>query len=745
MGVLKNGFIIRMSEMIKKAITISILIIFYFIFYVNDLYSQPPPIPCIILAIAGPNGGISPSGKVQLLPGSSQTFIIKPDKGYHIKQLEVDKKIVEPTYSYTFENVESGSIHIINVTFEINKYKITPKYTGKGSIIPAENILVTHGESQKFEIIPAEHYHIYDVLVNKKSIGPVSEYIFESVESDNEIHAIFEIDSYNITIKGSDYGVILPEFDSYSGQYISPPADEYTNLKVNYDESLKLVIIPKTGYHISEVIIDGKSMGKITEYIFSNVKSDHTISVRFSINRYSIKANPGENGTIIPTGEISVPHGSDQKFTIIPNKNFRIADVVVDGISVGAKEEFIFKNVTTEHTISAIFEQNVHFINASTEKFGSISPSGRVQVKHSADQTFKITPNTGYHINDVIVDGKSIGAVPEYTFKKVTSDHTISAVFSINTYTIKTMTDENGSIKPSGNVSVKHGSSQEFTFLPNEGYQVANIVVDGKSMENMMSYTFSNVTSDHSISVTFKPNSYVIIARAEKNGTITPSGAVEVIFGSSQTFTIKADAGYRISDVIVDGISQGALNTYTFSNVKSIHTISVKFAEGCLLGDVNGDGKIGSDDAIIALQIAVGAINPTPQQLCSADMNNDGKVNSNDVIMIIRKSAGLSAPAKLPQYSELMQNFPNPFNPETWIPYQIDEPAKVIIRIYNNTGKLIRELDLGYKLPGIYKTRSESAYWDGKDEFGEYSASGVYYYSIQADRFHATKKMVIMK
>lgn len=731
--------------MIKKAIKISVIIIFCSILNAADLHAQPPAIPCLILAIAGPNGEISPSGKVQLLPGTSQTFIIKPNEGYHIKQLEVDKKVIEPMYSYTFENVESGSIHIINVTFEINTYTITTKYTGKGSIIPAESRLITHGESQKFEIIPAEHYHIYDVLINGKSVGPVPEYIIESVESDTTIHAIFEIDNYNIFIKGSNYGVILPETALSSGQYISPPPDEFEHLKVSYDGSVKLVIIPKTGYHVGEVVIDGKSMGKITEYTFSNVKSDHTISARFNINRYSIKAKAEKNGIITPSGEIFVPHGSDQKFIIIPNKNFRIANVIVDDVSVGAIEEFTFKNVTTDHTLLAVFEQNVHSIKASCGKFGNINPSGEIYVKHEADQTFKINPNIGYHVDDVIVDGKSIGAVSEYTFKKVVSDHTISAIFAINTYTIKTSTDGNGNIKPSGNVSVKHGSSQEFTFLPDEGYQVADITVDGKIMGNIVNYTFSNVTSDHSISATFKPNSYIIIARTEKHGIITPSGVIEVAYGSSQTFTIKADAGYRVSDVIVDGVSHGTLDTYTFSNVKSIHTISVKIIEGFLLGDVNGDGRIRSDDAIIALQMVVGLMNPTPQQLCAADMDNDGRVTSSDVIMIIRKSAELLAPANFPERFELMQNFPNPFNPETWIPYQISEPAEVIIRIYNNSGKLIRELDLGYKLPGVYKTRNEAAYWDGKDESGEYSASGVYFYSIHAGKFYATKKMVILR
>lgn len=731
--------------MIKIAIKITIIIVVYSVLSSVGLHAQPPPIPCIILAMAGPNGGISPSGKIQLLPGTNQTFIIKPDKGYHIKQLEVDKKILEPAYSYTFENVESGSIHIINVTFEINTYKITPTYTGNGIIFPTGNISVTHGESQKFEIKPNEHYHIYDVLVDGKSIGAVSGYVFDSVESDHTIHVIFEIDSYNISIKGSNYGIILPEFALPSGQYIPPPPDGLVNLKVNYGESQKFLIIPKTGYHISEVIVDDKSMGKIKEYIFSDIKTDHTISAKFDVNRYSIKTQAGENGTIMPSGEVIVTYGSEQKFMIVPDKNFRIADVLVDNVSIGAKNEFVFKSVTSDHTLLAIFEPNVHIIKASAGKFGSITPSGETQIRHESDQTFKITPNINYYIHDVIVDGKSIGAISEYTFRKVVSDHTISAVFAINTYTIKSSADENGSINPSGNVEVNHGSSQEFTFLPYEGYQVADVIVDGKSMGNIASYTFTNVASDHSIYVNFKLKNHIIIARSEKNGTIIPSGVVEVAHGSNQTFTIKADIGYRISDVIVDGVSKGAISAYTFDNVKAIHTISVKITEGCLLGDVNGDGIIRSDDAIIALKITAGLIKPTAQQFCSADMDGNGKVTADDVIKIIRKSAGLAAPAILPEVSALMQNYPNPFNPETWIPYQINEPSKVIIRIYSNTGRLIRELDLGYKLPGVYRTRSESAYWDGKNEFGEYVSSGVYFYNIQAGKFQATKKMVILR
>lgn len=99
----------------------------------------------------------------------------------------------------------------------------------------------------------------------------------------------------------------------------------------------------------------------------------------------------------------------------------------------------------------------------------------------------------------------------------------------------------------------------------------------------------------------------------------------------------------------------------------------------------------------------------------------------------------------LPGKNVLYQCFPNPFNPETWIPYQLTEDIDVAIRIYNVTGRLLRTLDLGYKPAGFYKTRDRAAYWDGTNEAGEQVSSGTYFYTIQAGEFIAAKKMIIAR
>ena len=98
-----------------------------------------------------------------------------------------------------------------------------------------------------------------------------------------------------------------------------------------------------------------------------------------------------------------------------------------------------------------------------------------------------------------------------------------------------------------------------------------------------------------------------------------------------------------------------------------------------------------------------------------------------------------------PTETALLPNYPNPFNPETWIPYQLTQPADVTISIYTVEGTMVQILDLGHRPHGIYHGKSRAAYWDGKNKIGEAVASGVYFYTLTAGDFTATRKMVILK
>ena len=100
---------------------------------------------------------------------------------------------------------------------------------------------------------------------------------------------------------------------------------------------------------------------------------------------------------------------------------------------------------------------------------------------------------------------------------------------------------------------------------------------------------------------------------------------------------------------------------------------------------------------------------------------------------------------QVPETTALLPNYPNPFNPETWIPYQLAEAADVMLTIYDIYGRVVRDLDLGHQRAGTYHGRSRAAYWDGRNAQGEPVASGLYFYTLKAGDFTATRKMLIRK
>ncbi len=102
-------------------------------------------------------------------------------------------------------------------------------------------------------------------------------------------------------------------------------------------------------------------------------------------------------------------------------------------------------------------------------------------------------------------------------------------------------------------------------------------------------------------------------------------------------------------------------------------------------------------------------------------------------------------PLTPPEQTAVLPNYPNPFNPETWVPYQLAAPAEVTLTIFGSNGQLVRTLALGHQAAGVYQSKSRAAYWDGRNNIGERVASGLYFYTLTAGDFTATGKMLILK
>ena len=200
--------------------------------------------------------------------------------------------------------------------------------------------------------------------------------------------------------------------------------------------------------------------------------------------------------------------------------------------------------------------------------------------------------------------------------------------------------------------------------------------------------------------------------------------------------------------------------------------------------DVNGDGVVNTQDLVLVAS----SYGQTGEN--AADVNGDGIVHIYDIILVAAKlNTQPTAPplhaqdvsmfasidvkkwlskakqlnltdatslrgilileqllaALIPKETALLLNYPNPFNPETWIPYRLAEDAFVTLTIYDSTGRVVRTLEVGHRVAAFYESRSKAIYWDGRNELGEQVASGIYFYTLTADDCSATRRMLILK
>ncbi len=206
-----------------------------------------------------------------------------------------------------------------------------------------------------------------------------------------------------------------------------------------------------------------------------------------------------------------------------------------------------------------------------------------------------------------------------------------------------------------------------------------------------------------------------------------------------------------------DLVSPVDVNGDGLLNVLDLVLIAVNFGKtGKNPADVNGDGVVNIVDLIkVAGEMGAAGAAPaahpqTLEILTAADVQHwlaqAQQVNLTDVtsqrgILMLRELLA----SLIPKETSLLPNYPNPFNPETWIPYQLAQNAEVTLTIYAADGRVVRTLGLGQQPAGMYRSKSRAAYWDGENEVGEPVASGIYFYTLTAGDFTATRKMLIQK
>ncbi|MCH8170308.1 MAG: T9SS type A sorting domain-containing protein [Bacteroidetes bacterium] len=339
---------------------------------------------------------------------------------------------------------------------------------------------------------------------------------------------------------------------------------------------------------------------------------------------------------------------------------------------------------------------SIHTITSSVGANGSIDPVGAVSVNNGVDQSFTITPNTGYLVADVLVDGNSVGAVTSYTFTNVLTDHTISATFKISSFGLKQaakdilipyLTDPDKKIRKAVEKAIKH--------------------ID-KSLEAKLWVDVNHLTKKGK--KVFDEEKKAV--KKLKNKKFIPPFSVDAL--EAINFLLTADnnlAQVAINEVVCGGNSKCE---------KELQRANKEMAKALVELSKNK-----YDKAIDHYKKAWKHAQKAKKKMAVASNN---------------ESISLDNSINVPVDFTLSQNYPNPFNPSTVIKYALPEASFVTLKIYNMLGQEIKTLVSGDKSAGVYNVQ-----WNGKDNYGSPVASGTYIYRVIAGSNVVSKKMILLR
>ena len=490
--------------------------------------------------------------------------------------------------------------HCIDVIFlnnTVNNYTITATAGAGGTISPGGTNTYSEGANQTYTITPNTCYAIADVQVDGISVGAVSSYTFSNIQANHTIRATFTQLAYTVTVTAGANGSIV--YGTYT-----VPAGTSQIFTINCGDQPSFVFVPANGYQVNDVLVNGTSVGSPISYQFPALTGNATLNVSFVEipgGMFSIAASAGVGGTISPNGTNNYSQGSSQTFTITPNTCYAIADVKVDGISVGTVTTYTFTNIQANHTIEATFVQLTYTVTVTASGNGTIS-YGTATVAANTTQTFVVNcgenplftfhPANGYQVTSVEVNGVNVGTLTSYQFTNLSANATLNVTFgggAAQTYTITATAGLGGTISPSGTQTYEAGDSQNYTITPDNCFRILDVVVDGVSVGPVTNYNFANISDNHTINATFQAITYTITVTAgaggsiDFNGVIIPENSTQqftIDCGATPTFNFIPNSGKQVIDVLLNGSSVGSPTSYQFQPLNGDATLEVVFGEG---------------------------------------------------------------------------------------------------------------------------------------------------------------------
>lgn len=566
-----------------------------------------------ITATAGPNGSINPK-EAYVSDGGSATFTITPVSGYAVDTITIDSTAhkndgTAPApgtswTSYTFKDVTED--HTISVTFGLDE---DDNGVPDANEPEAAYTLTYHANGGAFDG-QTDPYVVNDVAAGPHTLSDIAAPTHDAVEYNGQQDVPVLFIGW---MTEDDHETIYSVEDTAPNTVTSVAMDEDKAVWAawGYDE-------------------DGNDKPDVTE-------TQYTVTARVE----------GEGGSIDPTSK-TVNAGEDVEFTIDAKDGYALDTIQVnskteytnDDITAPFEGTWTLENVQEAAEVVVTFgedendngvpddkeepEEEQYTVTASSdsEEQGSIDPT-EATVDAGDDLPFTIHAEDGCALDYITVNDDVVYSNndPEnaftgsWTLEDIREDSEVVAYFGADEdedgvpdepsyWTIEASAGSGGGIDPEGDVFVPDGGDQRFDFDPDRGYEIDRVRVDGDSERVCSSYTFEEVTENHTIRVTFTETDeggdddddddddggityLTITATAGEGGSISPDGRVQVAYDRNKSFIIQADQGYELADVLVDGRSVGAVGRYTFEKVHKNHTITAVFTASQKLNGVD--------------------------------------------------------------------------------------------------------------------------------------------------------------
>ncbi len=390
--------------------------------------------------------------------------------------------------------------------------------------------------------------------------------------STEEIKLVLPGNKYPVTVAAGEHGKTEPQgtFEAMAG------------------EQVKVVAIPDTHYVVDTASVNDETVA-VEDNAFSFVVEGETkADVTFKLTEYTVKALAEEGGVISPEGETAYVALSEATYMITPDEYHEIDSVTLNGDVLEVNDGIVSFTVDANKELKATFKPKDFIVTATVGEGGTISPAGKTSYAALSEATYKITPGEHYEIKTVTLNGEEIEAKDGVVSFTVDANKDLNVTFGRIVRTVIAKAGKNGSISPSGEMMIESGDEIEFTLEPADGYEVEEVLVNGRSVEVVDNKFTLEVASDISVKAFFtnierpvepEKASVLLVKEGVGEATLSAQGLVDI--GTIVTLQYSEDIaqGYVLDYIKINGKNVEALDGTMAFTVEGDTVVNVVFRQ----------------------------------------------------------------------------------------------------------------------------------------------------------------------